>query len=67
MKKKGEKQIIDSISNSEKIKLMQDKIKELERLVQQKQIVIDVTNKMIELTEQEHKITITKNRKNDLI
>ncbi|MBC7426233.1 MAG: transposase [Bacteroidia bacterium] len=61
MRKKGEKQVIEKLSDTRKIKHLEDKVRELERMLGQKQIIIDVTNKMIELTEQEHNIIIKKN------
>lgn len=48
-------------SNSQKIKDLESKIKELERIVGQKQIAIDFKDKMIELAEKEYNISIKKN------
>lgn len=48
-------------SSTHKLKLMEDRIKELERMVGQKQIKIDYLEKLIEIAEEELKIDIKKN------
>jgi len=48
-------------SQAEKIKLMEARIKELERVVGQKQINIDYLEKMIDLAKEEFDIDIKKN------
>lgn len=58
--KKGVKQVIEPMSDTRKIKELKEKIKELERMVGQKQIQVEFYEKMIELTEQELGIDIKK-------
>jgi len=58
--KKGVNQIVEAKSDTMKIKLLKDQIKELERIVGQKQILIDFQEKMIELAEQEYQVEIKK-------
>lgn len=60
MRKKKEKQIVESESDTRKLRELNQKIKELERLVGQKQVEIEFLNKMIELTEDDLKIDIKK-------
>jgi len=48
-------------SDTDKLKQMESRIKELERMVGQKQIKIEYLEKMIELTEEELHIDIKKN------
>jgi transposase len=60
MHKKGEKQIIESKSDTRKLQQLKEKIKELERIIGQKQLVIDFQEKMIELAEEEYEIDIKK-------
>ena len=59
--KKGVKQVIESNSDTKKIILLKEKIKELEQIVGQKQIMIDFQAKLIEIAEEEYKIDIKKN------
>lgn len=60
--KRGYKQIIEPMSDTRKIKALQDKIKELEQLVGQKQVKLEFYEKMIELTEDEYGISFKKKR-----
>ena len=60
MRKKGIKQIVESKSDSKKLQEMRDQIRELERIVGEKQIKLDFQEKMIELAEQEYKVDIKK-------
>lgn len=60
MKKKKEKLVYESESEALKVKQLQDRIKELERAVGQKQIKIDFLEKMIEIAEEDLKIDIKK-------
>jgi len=59
--KKNVKIIEMSESSTMKLKDMQLRIKELEQIVGQKQIMIDYLEKMIELASQEYEIDIKKN------
>ena len=60
MRKKGIKQIVEAKSDTRKIQHLKDQVKELERIIGQKQLLIDFQQKVIELTEQEYKIDIKK-------
>ncbi|MBU2651102.1 MAG: transposase [Bacteroidetes bacterium] len=58
--KKGHRQIIEPMSSSKQIKVLKDKIKELEQIVGQKQIELDFLNKLIEIAEEDLGIDIKK-------
>ena len=60
MRKKGVKQIIESKSDTRKIQQLKDQVKELERIIGQKQLLIDFQQKAIELAEKEYRIDIKK-------
>jgi transposase len=60
MRKKKEKMVYTSESETVKIKLMEERIKELERAVGQKQLKIDFLEKMIDLAEEELNVDIKK-------
>ena len=60
MRKKRERIVHESDSEAYKIKQMQERIKELERAVGQKQLKIDFLEKMIEIAEEDLKIDIKK-------
>ena len=60
MRKKSVKMVIESQSDTHKIETLKKKVAELERLIGQKQILIDFQAKMIELAEQEYNINIKK-------
>jgi transposase len=60
MRKKGIKQIVEAKSDTVKISLLRDQVKEMERAVGQKQIMIEFLQKMIELAEDEYGIDIKK-------
>lgn len=60
MRKKKEKIVYESNSDTKKLLLMKEKIKELERIIGQKQILIDFQHKVIELAEEEYKVDIKK-------
>jgi hypothetical protein len=60
MRKKQEKIVIESESDTRKITELKQKIKELERLVGQKQVEVEYLNKVIEITEEDLKIDIKK-------
>lgn len=60
MKKKKEKIIYESESDALRVKQLQDRIRELERAVGQKQLKIDFLEKMIEIAEEDLKIEIKK-------
>lgn len=61
MKKKPERLIVESDSDTKKLLELRKRIAELERMVGQKQILIDFKDKMIELAEAHYNIDIKKN------
>ncbi|HQU40997.1 MAG: transposase [Saprospiraceae bacterium] len=56
------KQVVEPMSDTRKIKALQEKIKELEQLVGQKQIMLEFYEKMMDLAEQEYGIPFKKKR-----
>ncbi len=60
MKKKGLKQVVEAKSDSRKLLQMKEEIKELQRIIGEKQILIDFKDKMIELAEGEYGLDIKK-------
>jgi transposase len=60
MRKKGIRQVVEAESDTRKLLQLKERIKELERIIGQKQIMIDFQDKMIEVAEEEYKIEIKK-------
>jgi len=60
MRKKGVRQVIEAESDSRKLLQMKAEIKELQRIVGEKQILLDFKDKMIEIAEEEYGIDIKK-------
>lgn len=60
LRKKQERIVLESLSDTRKLTALKEKVKELERIVGQKQIQIDVFDKMIEMAEEEYGIDIKK-------
>ena len=60
MRKKGIKQVVEAESDTRKLLQLKERIKELERIIGQKQLMIDFQDKMIEIAEEEYKIEIKK-------
>lgn len=60
MRKKKERMVYETDSETMKIKLMEERIKELERAVGQKQLKIDFLEKMIEFASDDLKVDIKK-------
>lgn len=60
-KKKPARIIVESESDTKKMLELQKRVAELERIVGQKQILIDFKDKMIELAEEHYKVDIKKN------
>jgi len=60
MAKKQHKQVVEPKSDTLKITALEERIKELERVVGQKQIMIEFKDKMIELAEQRYNVDIKK-------
>lgn len=60
MAKKQEKQVVQAKSDTTKIKLLQEQIKDLERIIGQKQLLIEFKDKMIEIAEATYGVDIKK-------
>jgi transposase len=60
MRKKGLKQVVEAKSDSLKLLQMKEEIKELQRIIGEKQMKIDFQDKMISLAESAYKIDIKK-------
>lgn len=60
-KKKPERLIVESQSDTQKILELKKQIAELERLLGQKQVQIEFRDKMIDLAEEMYKVDIKKN------
>ena len=60
MRKKGLKMVVEAKSESRKLLMMKEQIKELQRIIGEKQILIDFKDKMIELAEGEFGVDIKK-------
>lgn len=60
MAKKDVKQVVEAKSDTKKIQLLEERVKELERALGQKQMLIDIKNKMIEIAEETYDIDIKK-------
>ena len=60
MAKKQHKQVVEPKSDTKKIQLLEERIKELERAVGQKQMMLDFKDKMIEIAEKTYDIDIKK-------
>ncbi len=59
-RKRQERQIGERMSDTRKIKELREKVKELERIIGQKQIQIDFKDKMIEIAEEMYDVDIKK-------
>ena len=60
MKKRGIKQVVEAKSDTRKLQQLKDQINELERIIGQKQLLIDFQQKVIELAEEAYKVDIKK-------
>jgi transposase len=60
MNEKKSKLIIESESDTKQLLELKKKVAELERIIGQKQILIDFKDKMIELAEEEYRVDIKK-------
>ena len=60
MAKKQVKQVVESKSDTAKIKALQEQIKELERIIGQKQLLLEFKDKMIEIAEADYGVDIKK-------
>lgn len=59
--KKGVRLVVEMESETKRVIALLQKVADLERIVGQKQIVIDFQSKMIELAEEEYQVDIKKN------
>ena len=60
MAKKQLKQVVEAKSDTQKIRALEGRIKELERIVGQKQLLIEFKDKMIEIAEADYGVDIKK-------
>lgn len=60
MKKKQERVIVESQSDTKKILELKRKVAELEQIIGQKQILLEFKDKMIEIAEETYKVDIKK-------
>jgi transposase-like protein len=60
MAKKQVRQVVEAKSDTKKINLLQNRINELERIIGQKQLLIDFQDKMIEIAESTYEVDIKK-------
>lgn len=60
MKDKREKLIVESESDTQELLALKKKVAELERIVGQKQLLIDFKNKMIDIAEEMYGVDIKK-------
>ena len=60
MAKKQVKQVVEAKSDTLKIRALEDRIKELERIVGQKQLLLEFKDKMIEIAEATYNVDIKK-------
>lgn len=60
MAKKKHKQVVEPKSDTKKIKMLEERIKELERTVGQKQLLLEFKEKMIDIAEDTYGVDIKK-------
>jgi transposase len=60
LRKKGMRQIVETESDTRKLKELKEEIKELHRIIGEKQILLDFQRKLIERAEKEYKVDIKK-------
>jgi transposase len=60
MAKKEHKQVVEPKSDTKRIKMLEERIKELERIVGQKQLLLEFKDKMIEIAEADYGVDIKK-------
>ena len=60
MAKKQERQVVEAKSDTQRIKVLEERIKELERIVGQKQLLLEFKDKMIEIAEETYGVDIKK-------
>jgi hypothetical protein len=60
MAKKQVRQVVEAKSDTRKINLLEDRINELERIIGQKQLLIDFQDKVIGIAESTYEVDIKK-------
>ena len=60
MRRKSVKQVVEAKSDSKKIAALKAQVKELERIIGEKQVKLDFQDKMIEIAEETYQIDIKK-------
>jgi len=60
MAKQQHKQVVEPKSDTQRIRLLEERIKELERMVGQKQLLLEFKDKMIEIAESTYGVDIKK-------
>lgn len=60
MRKKGVRQVIEIESDTKKLQALRERLRELERIIGQKQLLIDFQEKVIEMAEEEYHVDIKK-------
>lgn len=60
MAKKQHKQVVEPKSDTQRIRMLEERIKELERIVGQKQLLLEFKDKMIEIAEATYNVDIKK-------
>lgn len=60
MAKKQVKQVVEAKSDTIRIRMLEDRIQELERIVGQKQLLLEFKDKMIEIAETTYGVDIKK-------
>jgi transposase len=60
MRKKSVKQVVEAKSDSKKLLALREQVKELERIIGEKQVRLDFQEKMIDLAEKTYNIDIKK-------
>ena len=60
MAKKQVKQVVEAKSDTQKIKALEERVRELERIVGQKQLLLEFKDKMIEIAEATYGVDIKK-------
>lgn len=60
MAKKNVRQVVESKSDTKKIQMLEERVKELERALGQKQMLLDIKDKIIEIAEDTYDIDIKK-------
>lgn len=60
MRKKGLRQVIEAKSEGQKLKALREEMKELQRIIGEKQVKLDFQEKLISLAESEYKVDIKK-------